>query len=129
MRSVDTNVLVRAIVRDDAKQARASDVFAKAGAWISHIVLIETTWVLRSAYGRSPSEIAEAISMLLAHESFVIQDAEVVAAALTVFRGRLSIGFSDCLILETARKNGHLPLGTFDRGLSKITGTERLEAN
>jgi predicted nucleic acid-binding protein len=36
------------------------------------------------------------------------------------------LGFSDCLILEAARKAGHLPVGTFDRDLSKLDGAERL---
>ena len=66
--------------------------------------------------------------MLLSHESLTIQDADVVTAALKSFRERPALGFSDCLILEVARKAGHLPLGTFDRNLSKLEGTERLPA-
>jgi predicted nucleic acid-binding protein len=46
--------------------------------------------------------------------------------ALARFRERPGLGFSDCLILETARKAGHLALGTFDRGLAKLEGAERL---
>jgi len=34
--------------------------------------------------------------------------------------------FSDCLLLELARKAGHLPLGTFDRDLSKLAGARKL---
>jgi predicted nucleic acid-binding protein len=49
-----------------------------------------------------------------------------VAAALEQYRNRPALGFSDCLILETARKAGHLPLGTFDRNLSKLDGAEGL---
>jgi predicted nucleic acid-binding protein len=49
-----------------------------------------------------------------------------VAAALEQYRKRPTLGFSDCLILETARKAGHLPLGTFDRNLSKLDGAEGL---
>jgi predicted nucleic acid-binding protein len=37
------------------------------------------------------------------------------------------LGFSDCLVLETARKAGHLPLGTFDRDLAKLDGAVRLQ--
>ena len=43
-----------------------------------------------------------------------------------LFRSRPALGFSDCLILEIARKAGHLPLGTFDRELGKIDGAKRL---
>jgi len=49
-----------------------------------------------------------------------------VAQALARFRSRPSLGFSDCLVLEIARKAGHLPLGTFDRGLAKLEGAQRL---
>jgi predicted nucleic acid-binding protein len=48
------------------------------------------------------------------------------AAALAHFRRSPSLGFSDCLALEIARKSGHLPLGTFDRDLAKLDGGERL---
>ena len=54
------------------------------------------------------------------------QFAPQVAAALTAFRARPKLGFVDCLILEIARKAGHLPLGTFDRELGKLDGAERL---
>ena len=42
------------------------------------------------------------------------------------FRRRPTVSFSDCLILEIARKVGHLPLGTFDRPLSRLDGAEGL---
>ena len=64
--------------------------------------------------------------MLLSHERLVLQDADVVEAALDLFRSRPSLGFSDCLMLEMARKAGHLPLGTFDRRLARIPGAVRL---
>ncbi len=126
MRSVDTNTLVRIIARDDAKQAAAAESFIKRGAWVSHLVLVETIWVLSAVYDRSSSQLATAVEMLLDHEDLTIQESGVVAAALGSFRANPSIGFSDCMILETARKNGHLPLGTFDRKLGKLDGAERL---
>jgi len=55
-----------------------------------------------------------------------LQDADAVALALDHFRSRPSLGFSDCLVLEIARKAGHLPLGTFDRNFAKLDGTQRL---
>ncbi|MFT3743757.1 MAG: type II toxin-antitoxin system VapC family toxin [Pyrinomonadaceae bacterium] len=126
MRSVDTNVLVRLIARDDAKQTAAAESFVANGAWVSHLVLIETIWVLDSVYDRSASELATAIEMLLTHNHLTIQGEEVVSAALETFKSLPKLGFSDCLILEVARKVGNLPLGTFDRGLSKLQGTEKL---
>jgi predicted nucleic-acid-binding protein len=71
--------------------------------------------------------LSSAIDRLLNHKELTIQDAEVVTEALAHFKKRPALGFSDCLVLEVARKAGHLPLGTFNRSLSKLDGTKRLE--
>jgi predicted nucleic-acid-binding protein len=126
MRAVDTNVLVRLVTRDDRKQAAAAELFISKGAWVSTLVLVEGTWVLAAVYELTPPEIATAVEMLLHHKDLTIQDADTVAAALEHYRQRPALAFSDCLILEVARKAGHLPLGTFDRDLGKLDGTEKL---
>jgi predicted nucleic-acid-binding protein len=126
MRAVDTNVLVRLIARDDAKQTEASEKFVTAGAWVSHLVLAEAVWVLDSVYELPAASLATAVRMLLEHESLVVQDADVVEAALAQFTARPALGFSDCLILEIARKAGHLPVGTFDRAFGKLDDVERI---
>jgi len=126
MHAVDTNVLVRLIARDDAKQVKAAEAFVAKGAWVSHIVLVESMWVLSSVYELDPSRIASAVEMLLSHKDLTLQDSEVVAAALVRYLEKPSVGFSDCLILEVTRKAGHRPLGTFDRNLSKLAGAQRL---
>jgi predicted nucleic-acid-binding protein len=126
MRAVDTNVLVRLVTRDDPRQVKAAEAFVAKGAWVSHIVLVESMWVLTSVYDRGPSEIATAVEMLLSHKHLTLQDPDVVVAALAHYLEKSAIGFSDCLVLEVARKAGHLPLGTFDRNLSKLDGAQRL---
>lgn len=126
MRAVDTNILVRLVTRDDAKQVVAAEAFIAKGAWVSHLVLTESMWVLGSVYNLEPAAIATAIEMLLSHKDLTVQEADVVTAALVHFRKRPKLGFSDCLILEVARKAGHIPLGTFDRDLSKLDGTMKL---
>ncbi|HVT05186.1 MAG TPA: type II toxin-antitoxin system VapC family toxin [Thermoanaerobaculia bacterium] len=126
MRAVDTNVLVRLVTRDDSKQVVSAEAFVEKGAWVSQLVLAETTWVLEAAYGLEHEAIAMAIDMMLNHQSLTVQDADVVAAALDRYRRKPVLGFSDCLVLEIARKAGHTPLGTFDRNLSKLEGTQRL---
>jgi predicted nucleic-acid-binding protein len=126
MRAVDTNVLVRLITGDDEKQAAVAEAFVTRGAWVSHIVLAETAFVLRRAYNLDDAGIAAAVDMLLNQETLSLQDAEVVTTALEQYRRRPALGFSDCLVLEIARKAGHLPLGTFDKNLSKLDGVERL---
>lgn len=126
MRAVDTNLLVRLLVRDDAAQVAAAEEFVAASAWVSHLVLAETLWVLDAVHERTPAQLAAAVEMLLNHEQLAIQDPDVVTRALAEFRARPALGFSDCLVLEIARKAGHGPLGTFDRGLAKLDGVQRL---
>jgi predicted nucleic-acid-binding protein len=106
---------------------RVAEAFTAPGAWVSHLVLAEAMWVLDTVYERTAEQIASAIDMLLNHENLTIQDAEVVNNALGQFRDRPALGFSDCLVLEIARKAGHLPLGTFDRDLAKLDGVVRLQ--
>lgn len=126
MRAVDTNILVRLLARDDARQVRAAEAFVAPGAWVSHLVLAETAWVLDSVYELDAKAVATAVEMLLNHRELVMQDADVVEAALRHYRNKPALGFSDCLVAEIARKAGHLPLGTFDRELAKLDGVQRL---
>jgi len=126
MRAVDTNVLVRLLARDDRRQTAAAESFVSKGAWVSTLVLMEATWVLTAVYDLTHGEIVTAVEMLLHHRDLTLQDPDSVAAALEQYRKRPALGFSDCLILETARKAGHIPLGTFDRNLSKLDGAEGL---
>jgi len=126
MRAVDTNVLVRLIVRDDPGQAEAAEGFVAQGAWVSHLVLAETLWVLESVYEVDAAGRVRAVEMLLGHRDLVIQEPEVVGRALEHFRKRPALGFSDCLLVECARKAGHGPVGTFDRELAKLEGTRIL---
>jgi predicted nucleic-acid-binding protein len=126
MRAVETNVLVRLMTRDDARQVAVAEDFVAAGAWVPHLAVAEATWVLASAYDREPDAIATAVEMLLSHEHLTIQDSETVAAAVAQFRQQRRVGFSDCLMVEVARKAGHTPLGTFDRNLARVDGVQRL---
>jgi predicted nucleic-acid-binding protein len=126
MRAVDTNVLVRLVTRDDARQVAAAEAFVATGAWVPHLALAEATWVLASVYARDPEAIATAVEMLMNHQQLTLQDEDVVAAAVEQFRRRPAVGFSDCLMVAIAGKAGHGPLGTFDRDLGKLRGTQQL---
>ena len=75
------------------------------GAWVSHLALVE---------------------MLVSHQHLKVQDSDTVVAALEQYRKKQALGFSDCLMLEVAHRAGHLPLGTFDRELSKLDGAQKL---
>ena len=126
MRAVDTNLLVRLITRDDPRQMAAAEAFVARGAWVSHVVLVEAVWVLTSVYELDARAVATAVEMLLDHRDLTVHDPDVVEEALKQFRKRPAVSFSDCLVLESARKAGYLPLGTFDRDLARLEGVLRL---
>jgi predicted nucleic-acid-binding protein len=126
MRAIDTNVLVRLVTRDDARQVAVAEAFVEKGAWVPHLALAEATWVLTSVYELEAPAIATTIEMLLNHRHLTLEEPEVVAKALQHFRRRPTLGFSDCLMLEVARKAGHLPLGTFDQALARLPDAQRL---
>jgi predicted nucleic-acid-binding protein len=103
-RAVDTNVLVRLMTRDDARQVAAAEEFVESGACVSHVALAEATWVLTVVHDVNAGAIATAIQMLVDHTSLALEDAQAVANALQLFRRRPALGFSDCLLLEIAQK-------------------------
>jgi predicted nucleic-acid-binding protein len=127
MLAVDTNVLVRLIVRDDPAQVSAAEKFVTKGAWVSQLVLAETLWVLDSVFELGREQVVKAVEMLLNHSHLTLQDADVVTTALGHYRKRSSVGFSDCLVLEIARKAGHIPIATFDRDFAKLDDVLRLK--
>jgi predicted nucleic-acid-binding protein len=126
MRAIDTNVVVRLIVRDDPRQTASAEDFIRGGAWVSVLALAEAIWVLAAVYRLSSRALATAIEMLLDHRDLVLQEPDAVRAALELFRAKPALGFSDCLMIHLARKAGHLPFGTFDRNLASAEGTQRL---
>lgn len=126
MRAVDTNVLVRLITRDDPRQVTVAEAFVAKGAWVPYLAIAEATWVLAAVYELDRAAIATAVDMLVNHEQLTVQDSEIVAAAVAQFRQQPGVDFSDCLMVEVARKAGHTPLGTFDRALGRVDGAHRL---
>ncbi len=117
---------MRLVTRDDAKQVARAGALVSRDAWVSHLVLAETLWVLEAVYGRGRAALATAVEMLLNHRHISVQESETVAVALERYRRRPWLGFSHCLVLASARKAGHVPLGTFDRGLATLNGVTKL---
>ena len=126
MLAVDTNVLVRLAVLDDQKQLAVAKRFIEPSAWVSHLVLIESVWVLDSYYSFTREQLSRFVETTTLHPKLRIQDVDVVEAALVHFNAQKKLGFTDCLILEIARKAGHTPLGTFDKALGKLPGAKTL---
>ena len=126
MRAVDTNVLVRLVVRDDPEQVDRAEAFVAPGAWVSLLVLAEAVWVLDSVYGLNRKRIGTVVGMLIEHDRLTLQDEDVVRKAHSMFERGRAIGFSACLIVAVARKAGHVPVGTFDRRMARLDGTRQV---
>ena len=126
MRAVDASIVVRLIARDDPQQVARAEAFVAPGAWVALPVLAEAIWVLKSAYGLNRRRIGVVVGMLIEHDRLALQDEDVVRKAHSTFERERSIEFSDCLIVESARKAGHVPVGTFDRKMARLEGTSRV---
>ncbi len=131
MIGLDTNVLIRYLTQDDAKQAEIATrliekkLTADQPGFISHIVLVEVVWVLLDSYGASTQKIQQVIEGLLTTRQFTLQEPQLVAKAL---RGWLNSGadFSDALICEIAKQNGCKHTFTFDKKAARLQGMELL---
>jgi predicted nucleic-acid-binding protein len=114
MPAVDTNVLVRFLTHDDAKQAaRATAVFHSAEVSVAKTVLLETEWVLRSFYGFTPEQIRAALLSLVRLRSVTLEDAALQAIE---WSGR-GLDFRDALHLAS-RRHGEAFV-SFDQRLVK----------
>jgi predicted nucleic-acid-binding protein len=127
MRGLDTNVLVRYIVADDAKQTALANRLVEhsraAGEllYISMVVLCELVWVLSRSYKQSKPEIVHALGLILRTRQFQLEDDLLVRRSLDAFQaGRAD--FADYLIGEICRRAGCEDCVTFDSGLKGADG-------
>ena len=126
MSGVDTNVVVRYLVGDDAEQAEAArallDGFTPDDpAFICREVVMEVAWVLERGYHFPRSRIAEALMDLTASDSLTVENSDDVAAAAHLYRQE-GVGFSDLMVLSPAERAGATPRYTFDRRLARMEG-------
>ncbi len=131
MISLDTNVLVRYLVRDDAEQAEAArdlleGLTPDGQGFICREVITEVVWVLERSYRFTREQIADVLLEMLATDSLVFEVAEDVTQATESYR-RGGADFADRMILGAASRNGAMPLYTFDRRFSRMYGTVLLE--
>jgi predicted nucleic-acid-binding protein len=121
MIAVDTNVLVRFLVRDDGRQsARAAALIRANEIWIPKSVLLETEWVLRSLYGFHAERLAGALRALAGLPTVFLEDGLAVAKALDWFEKGLD--FADGLHLASSLRSGSgeaNEFATFDRKLAR----------
>ncbi len=124
MTALDTNVLVRFLVRDDEKQSRA--VYARLkraeadreSLFVPLLVVLETIWVLESAYGQSRPEILNALDHLTEMPVFEFEKLGVLQSLATEAR-KSTADLSDLLLAVTATSCGCDGMLTFDKKAAK----------
>ena len=127
MIGLDTNLLVRHLVGDDAKQAALASRFLESRCsptepgYVNLVVLCELAWTLDRTYGYARSDIARVIDNLLMARELSVERPDVVATALHRYRHG-KIGFSDALICVLNQTAGCSATATFDGKAARIDG-------
>ncbi|MBY9067095.1 type II toxin-antitoxin system VapC family toxin [Hyphomonas sp. WL0036] len=132
MTGLDTNVVIRFLVQDDAAQSAAatrliSRLTKDRPGFISAVVLAEISWVLARAYKAPREDIARALEGLLRSAELIVENAEAAYRALGVYMASSTADFADALINETARLAGAAETVTLDRKAAKEAGMRLLK--
>ena len=133
MPSLDTNVLVRWLVRDDERQSiRARSLLESAHAdaftlFVPITVALELEWVLRSRYDFDKPTVMGVFTALLETQEIEFQDEAALERALHLYR-RGTAEFADCLHAGICGMQGQSPLLTFDAKAARLAGVELLGA-
>ena len=131
MAALDTNILVRFLVEDDAAQLAAARrlirkcVNAGETLFVPVTVSLELEWVLRSSFGFSKSVVIQTLAQLLASIELSFESEGALEVALVLY-GQSTVDFSDCLHIALSSRAGESPLWTFDRAASKLEGARLL---
>ena len=117
MRAIDTNVIVRFLTGDDPRQAaRARRVIGEGDIFVPTSVVLESEWVLRSAYGFSSDRVVQALRAFAGLPGIAFEDGALIARALEWTEQGME--FADALHL--GQSNGCSIFLSFDRRLSRI---------
>jgi predicted nucleic-acid-binding protein len=131
MPALDTNVLVRYVVEDDAAQlAAAQRLISRCVAegqtlLIPVTVVLELEWVLRSNFGFAKEDVMMTLSSLYSAAELTFESEQALEVALQLFREG-SADFADCLHIALAAQAGEQPLWTFDKSAAKVSGARLL---
>ncbi|HTP30917.1 MAG TPA: type II toxin-antitoxin system VapC family toxin [Candidatus Acidoferrales bacterium] len=127
MRSLDTNVLLRYLAGDDARQSAAAERVIEEALrneeklYLTCIVLCELVWVLARLYRQGKPQIIGHLDQILGTAQFSIEHDALVRAAVRSWRSGKG-DFSDHLIGLISRNAGCQDTVTFDRALRHTSG-------
>ena len=131
MPALDTNVLVRYVVRDDAAQLAVARALIRRCVeraqtlFVPVTVLLELEWVLRSAYGFAKDRVIHVVAALLSAAELRFESEQALEVALQLHREGAA-GFADCIHVALAADAGEQPMWTFDRRAARVPGTRLL---
>lgn len=131
MQALDTNLLVRLFVNDDAAQAAKVRALLDRHAaedsafWIADTVLVELAWTLERVYARSRADIAAALRALGSNATIRLEHPAAVAEATALYAGSAA-DFADCLLCTKAAQAGCDRVRTFDRKMRQLPGVALL---
>ena len=132
MPALDTNVLVRYVVRDDGTQLAAAKRLIKQciengqTLFVPATVVLELEWVLRSNFGCTKDEVIQVLSSLFSAAELSFESEHALEVALQLYREG-SADFADCVHVALAVRAGEQPLWTFDRRAARIPGASLLD--
>ncbi len=132
MIGIDTNVLVRYLVQDDAAQSATANDFMERRltvdepGYLSVVVMAETAWVLERRYGWSGQALAGILEQVLQADVLVVEHEQEVAEAVSMLNAGLG-SFSDALVSAMARQAGCIHTVTFDRRALRLPGFAPVE--
>lgn len=130
MAALDTNVLVRWLVADDARQTAAADALVAAATegdqrlFVPVTVLLELEWVLRSRYRFDKATVTRALDALMSVDELEFQDEPTLEQSLWHYRRAGAPDFADCLHVALAGQAHKGPLLTFDKAAAQLQGAE-----
>jgi predicted nucleic-acid-binding protein len=125
--ALDTNVLVRFLLEDEAEQYRRVIALVRRATeagdqlYVSDVVLAELVWVLRLRYNFQKSEVIDKLQLLLQARQLTFASTDRVAGAIRSFAAGKG-DFADYLIREQALEDDCAAVATFDRALLKEPG-------
>lgn len=133
MPALDTNVLVRYLVQDDASQLAAAQqlirkcVSERQTLFVPVTVALELEWVLRSNFGYPKATTIDVLSSLLSTVDLSFESEQALEIALDLYRNNTA-DFADCLHIALAAQAGEQPLWTFDQRAARVHGAQGMKA-
>jgi predicted nucleic-acid-binding protein len=133
MPALDTNILIRYIVGDDAAQQQVAEqlirkyVHEGQTLFVPVTVALELEWVLRASFEYTKDEVMAVLSSLLSAAELTFESERALEVALQLYR-KGSADYADCLHIALAAQAGEQPLWTFDKGAAKVDGARLAHA-